>query len=491
MVLTSKVGALPEKANLINGEWRKSDQRNETKSPITGEVIGYYYEPSETDVEEAIQAAQNAFVQTEWRHNRHMRAKALNDLADQLEKRHEEIIKLLSKENGKVIGEAGFEFSLTPPKLRYYAALALTDTGQSAQIQQNFHSTLISEPIGVAGVIVPWNSPVILSVRSFAPALAAGCTCVIKMPAQTALVNGLLAEIIADTPSLPAGVLNIITESGDIVSKKLIEAKEVGVISYTGSTQVGRKIMEGCSKRLKRMSLELGGKTPMIVFNDADLDAVIPTLVAGITTFTGQFCMTGSRILVQSGIAEDVRKRLTEALLTVKVGPGNDPNSQMGPLIDAANAVRVDQKVEEMIAGGAEVIVRGGRGKTEMSVVSESDAYYRPTLLATQNLNSPLIQEEIFGPVASFEIFETDEEAIERANATDYGLSASIWTSNRDRSLRMPNKIDAGTVWINAWAIVFDQFEEGGFKQSGIGRLNGLTALAEFQEYKHVVQATN
>ncbi|WP_340084475.1 aldehyde dehydrogenase family protein [Siminovitchia sp. FSL H7-0308] len=487
--MTNKMGTLPVRANWINGEWRKSAQMNVATSPVNGEVLGHYYEPSEADVHDAIQAAKKTFVHSEWRHNRHMRAKALNDLADQLEKRREEMVQLLSKENGKVLGEAEFEFSLTPPKLRYYAALALTDTGQAAQIQHDLHSTLVSEPLGVAGIIVPWNSPVILSVRSFVPALAAGCTCVVKMPAQTALVNGLLAEIIADTPSIPKGVLNILTESGNVASKKLVKAKEVEVISYTGSTQVGRKIMEGCAKRLKRMSLELGGKTPMIVFDDANLDAVIPTIVAGITTFTGQFCMTGSRILVQSGVAGEVRKRLTEVLSAVRVGPGDDPSSQMGPLIDAANAARVDQTVEKMIADGAEVIVRGGRGQTEGSDVSEHDAYYRPTLLATQDVNSPLIQEEIFGPVASFEIFESEEEAIERANATDYGLSASIWTANRDRSLRMPGKIEAGTVWVNAWAVVFDQFEEGGFKQSGFGRLNGRTALAEFQEYKHIVQA--
>ncbi len=487
--MTSRVGTLPIRANLINGEWRSSDQRIQSISPANGEVLGYYYEPSESDVDDAIRAAKQAFKHSEWRHNRQLRAKALNDLADQLEKRREEIVQLLSKENGKILGEAEFEFSLTPSKLRYYAALALTDSGQSAQIQPGLHSTLVSEPIGVAGVIVPWNSPVILSVRSFAPALAAGCTCVIKMAAQTALVNGLLAEIIAETPSFPTGVINIITESGDTTSKKLVESNDVGVISYTGSTQVGRKIMEGCSKRLKRVSLELGGKTPMIIFNDANLDAVIPTLVAGITTFTGQFCMTGSRILVQSEIAGQVRERLAGALSAVKVGPGDDPNSQMGPLIDGANAARVNQKVEEIIAFGAEAIVRGGRGQAEGTVVSESDAYYRPTLLAVQDLDSPLIQEEVFGPVASFEVFETEEEAIERANATDYGLSASIWTADRERSLRMPSKIEAGSVWVNAWAVVFDQFEEGGFKQSGLGRLNGMSALAEFQEYKHVVQA--
>lgn len=489
--MTEKIETLPVKENYIDGKWRKSNKMNESRSPANGELLGYYFEPTETDVEDAIKAAKRTFNSSEWRNNRHLRAQVLNDIANQLETHREEIVQLLSKENGKTLMEAEFEFNLTPSKLRYYAALALTDTGQSAQIIPGIHSTLVSEPIGVAGIIVPWNSPVILSVRSFAPALAAGCTCVIKMPAQTALVNGLIAEIIASIPSIPAGVINMITESGDTTSKKLVESKDVEVISYTGSTQIGRKIMEGCSKQLKRMSLELGGKTPMIVFDDANLDAVIPTLVAGVTTFTGQFCMTGSRILVESGIANQVRERLTEALSAVKVGPGDEPNSQMGPLIDAVNAVRVDKKVEEIIASGAEVIVRGGRGQTEEAEVTENDAYYRPTLLAVQDLNSPLIQEEVFGPVASFEVFESEEEAIERANATQYGLSASIWTTDRQRSLRMPGKIDAGSVWVNAWAVVFDQFEEGGFKQSGFGRLNGRTALAEFQEYKHIVQTEN
>lgn len=480
---------LPVSSNFINGSWVTSDNRKESINPATGEVIGYFYEPTKEHLKEAIHAAKHAFEETNWKYDREMRARALNQIADKIEERKEEIIQLISKENGKILPEAEFEFSLTPSKLRYYAALALSNLGKSSQIKKGAYSTLVSEPIGVVGIIVPWNAPLVLSVRSFAPALAAGCTCVIKMPAQTALVNGLIAEIIAETKSLPKGVINIITESGDTISKGLVDSPDVGVISYTGSTEVGSKIMENCGKGLKRLSLELGGKTPMIVFDDADLDEVIPTLVAGVTTFGGQFCMTGSRILVQENIADEVKNRLKIALENVRVGPGNDPNSQMGPLIDEENAERVDRIVEQALNDG-EVIVRGGRGQTKGKINDRYDAYYRPALIKVDDVKSPLIQQETFGPVASFEVFADEKEAIYKANATKYGLAASIWTNSRKRSLTLPEKIQAGTVWVNGWGLVFDQFAEGGFKQSGLGRLNGEAALAEFQEYKHIVQLT-
>lgn len=480
---------LPIRANLIDGEWLKNDQLKETTCPVTGDVLGYYHEPEEKDLRLAIDVANNTFNETDWKHNRELRAQALNELADNIEARKDELIHLISKENGKIIPEAAFEFSLTPSKLRYYASLALSDTGQSAEIKKGAYSTLVSEPIGVAGIIVPWNSPLILSVRSFAPALAAGCTAIIKMPAQTALINGLIAEIVNNTKSLPKGVLSIVTESGDLFAKGLVDSPDVHVISYTGSTQVGRKIMASCSNRLKRSSLELGGKTPMIVFEDADMDAVIPTLVASITTFTGQFCMTGSRILVHENIAAEVEARLKEALQQVKVGPGTDADSQMGPLIDQNSAIRVNKIVEDALKDNR-AIVRGGRGQAEGVVNATYDAYYRPSLIKVNDSHSSLVQNETFGPVASFEVFANDEEAIEKANATEYGLAASVWTNCRRRSLTMPEKIKAGTVWVNSWGLVFDQFEEGGFNQSGLGRLNGKSALSEFQEFKHIVQAT-
>ncbi|MGI5995819.1 MAG: aldehyde dehydrogenase family protein, partial [Saccharomonospora viridis] len=433
-----------------------------------------------------IQVAKRTFATHEWRTNRQLRAQVLNEMADRIEAAADELALLLARENGKTLAQAQFELSLTPSKLRYYAAEALTDSGRGARVRPGVYSLLLTEPVGVAGVIVPWNSPVVLAVRSFAPALAAGCTVVMKMPAQTALVNTRLAELLADCPSLPAGVLNVFTESGSVGAELLVSSPDVAAISYTGSTAVGRKIMSNAGATLKRLSLELGGKTPMIVFADADLDAAVPTLVAGITTFAGQFCMAGSRILVESSVADEVRSRLVTALNQVKLGPGDAEDSQMGPLIDLAARDRLEALIEDSL-GDAEVILRGGRPEEEELA---HGAYFRPALLGVRDTDSPLVQRELFGPVATFEVFQTEDEAVEKANATEYGLAASVWTADGARGLRMADALDAGTVWTNGWAVVLDQFEEGGFKQSGLGRLNGHRAVEEFQEYKHIVQLT-
>ncbi len=470
----------------IGGNWVESATTGVSYSPADGTELGTYYEVEKDQVAEAIQVAKRTFATHEWRTNRQLRAQVLNEMADRIEAAADELALLLARENGKTLAQAQFELSLTPSKLRYYAAEDLTDSGRGARVRPGVYSLLLTEPVGVAGVIVPWNSPVVLAVRSFAPALAAGCTVVMKMPAQTALVNTRLAELLADCPSLPAGVLNVFTESGSVGAELLVSSPDVAAISYTGSTAVGRKIMSNAGATLKRLSLELGGKTPMIVFADADLDAAVPTLVAGITTFAGQFCMAGSRILVESSVADEVRSRLVTALNQVKLGPGDAEDSQMGPLIDLAARDRLEALIEDSL-GDAEVILRGGRPEEEELA---HGAYFRPALLGVRDTDSPLVQRELFGPVATFEVFQTEDEAVEKANATEYGLAASVWTADGARGLRMADALDAGTVWTNGWAVVLDQFEEGGFKQSGLGRLNGHRAVEEFQEYKHIVQLT-
>jgi acyl-CoA reductase-like NAD-dependent aldehyde dehydrogenase len=219
----------------------------------------------------------------------------------------------------------------------------------------------------------------------------------------------------------------------------------------------------------------------MIVFEDADLDAVVPTLTAAVTTFSGQFCMTGSRILVQRPVADELRERLSKSLSAIKVGPGDDPTSEMGPMIDAANAQRVDAIVRES-QSYATVLVRGG-------ALDPSSAYYHPSLVEVDDPMSAIVQQEVFGPVATFEIFDTEADAIRLANITEYGLSASIWSRDVDRPRRVATRLRAGTVWANVWAIVVDQFEEGGFKQSGVGRLNGPRSLEEFLETKTLLHA--
>ncbi|MFJ4768177.1 aldehyde dehydrogenase family protein [Streptomyces uncialis] len=475
----------PYARNHIDGVWTDSDTIRESIDPATGLVLGRYADGGPKEARAAIDAARRAFRTGDWSRDRDLRAKALFEMSDRMAARRDELVALLSQENGKIPSEAALEVDLTISKIRYYGALALTESGRASEVKPGLYSMTLRQPVGVAGVIAPWNSPVILSVRSFAPALAAGATVVLKLPAQTALTNSLLFEIVAGTPSLPRGVFNAFTESGSQGARLIVADPGVDVISYTGSTRVGRSIMADASASLKGMSLELGGKTPMIVFDDADLDVAVPVLAKAVTTFTGQFCMTGSRILVQRGIADELRSRLSAALEAVRVGPGTDPASEMGPLVDHANADRVDQVVADS-AAYAKILVRGGR-ITEGPLAA--GAFVRPSLVEVEDVERPIVQQEVFGPVATFEVFDDEADAISRANATEFGLAASVWSRDVDRPLRVGRELEAGTVWANTWAVIVDQMEEGGFKQSGVGRLNGERALEEFQEIKHFVHA--
>lgn len=469
--------------NWINGEWVSSNNINDSINPATYEVIGQYADATLADAQSAIDAAKYAFHNTDWKDNRSLRSKVLHELADSFERHTDALIDILSTENGKIKGEAGFEVTMVPAKLRYYAALTMTEYGRALEPKPGSFSVVLRQAMGIAGIIVPWNSPVILFIRSLAPALAAGATTAVKMPGQTAQTNALVAKVISEVKSLPKGVVNIFSEVGSDGSKLLVESPDVPVISFTGSTGTGRAISSVGAKYLKRFGLELGGKTPMIVFNDADLNAVVPKLEKALTVFSGQFCMTGSRLLVQREIADELRRKIAEQLERVKVGPAADPSSDMGPLIDKPNVERVNQVVEKAIQEGAHVIVRGGPvTEGELS----KGAFYRPTLLEVTNNKLDIIQKETFGPVLTLQIFDTEAEAIALANDNEYGLAASIWTRDVDRPLRVARDIEAGTIWINDWAVIYDEFEEGGFKQSGLGRLNGVAAMDDFIEYKHI-----
>jgi acyl-CoA reductase-like NAD-dependent aldehyde dehydrogenase len=314
---------------------------------------------------------------------------------------------------------------------------------------------------------------------------AAGNTVAVKMPGQTALVANLVSQIIAEVTSLPRGVVNIFTESGNTGAPCLVASPDVQVISYTSSTTVGRIVAANGAPTLKRMNLELGGKTPMIVFDDADLDSTVPLLAAGIMTFGGEFCMTGSRILVQRGVADEVRTRLAGLLENVRVGDGMDPETDMGPLIDKADVTRVDGLVQAALAY-AKPVVRGGPA-TDGALAA--GAFYRPSLLEVEDVSTDLVQKEVFGPVATFEVFDTETDAVARANATEYGLAAGIFTTSINISRQVSREIHAGTIWTNTWAAINDGFAVGGYKQSAIGRLRGPLAITEFAEAKTVVHA--
>ena len=469
----------------IGGEWVGSGTVSESVNPATGAVLGRWADGGEAEARAAIAAARRAFETSPWSRDRSLRHRALSEMADRFDAHADELGTLVTKENGKILAQGMFESGTAGGTLRHNAAQALTDTGISAEVAPGQWFSTYAEPAGVVGIIVPWNGPVALFIRSLGPALAAGNTVAVKMPGQTALVANLMSQIIAEVKSLPRGVVNIFTESGNTGAPYLVASPDVQVVSYTGSIAVGRIVASTGAPTLKRMNLELGGKTPMIVFDDADLDTTVPLLATAVTTFTGQFCMTGSRILVQRGVADEVRMRLARSFENVRLGDGLDPGTDMGPLINKATVARVDGMVEAALAY-AKPVVRGGPA-TEGALAA--GAFYRPALLEVEDVNHNIVQKEVFGPVATFEVFDTETDAIARANATEFGLAAGIFTGSINISRRVSREIHAGTIWTNTWAELNDGFAEGGYKQSGIGRLRGPLAITDFQEAKTVVHA--
>ncbi|KQM20798.1 aldehyde dehydrogenase family protein [Novosphingobium sp. Leaf2] len=473
--------------HLIGGEWLDAGEPGESFNPATGDVIGTYGLAGAVEAERAISAAGKAFKESGWKDDHRLRASVLNAMADAFEARFDELVALTGLENGKVNFHAQIEIGIAPQTLRYNAALALTEAGRAAEREPGQISLTLKQPVGIAGIIAPWNSPCALVTRSLAPALAAGCTAVVMLPYQTAQLNHLIAQIIASTKGLPPGVVNLIT-GGKEAGEAIVASPKVPTISFTGSTATGRAIAANAAPLVKRLGLELGGKTPLIVFDDADLDAAVGAAVAALTVFSGQFCMTGSRLLVQRGVADKVAQALGEALSAVRVGPAAEPSSEMGPLIDKASVQRVDRMVEAAIDAGARAIVRGGP-VTEGALAK--GAFYRPTLLEVTDNADEIIQREVFGPVLAMQVFDTEDEAVSMANDTEYGLAASVWSRDLNRQVRMARALDAGTVWINGWAALSDQFEEGGFKQSGLGRMRGLAVLEDFIEHKHISFVTS
>lgn len=469
----------------IAGSWVDSNTVSESINPATGEVLGQWYDGGEAEARAAIAAARKTYMTSPWSRDRSVRFRALSEMADRFDAHIDDLGRLVTQENGKKLADGMFESSTAGSTLRHNAAQTLIEAGISAEVAPGLWFSQYSEPAGVVGIIVPWNGPVALFIRSLAPALAAGNTVAIKMPGQTALVANRLSQIIAEVESLPAGVVNIFTESGNSGAPYLVASPDVQVISYTGSIAVGRIVAADGARTLKRMNLELGGKTPMIVFDDADLDKAIPLVASAVTTFSGQFCMTGSRILVQRGVADQVRAGLSAIFERVRLGDGLDPETDMGPLIDKPNVARVDGMVEAALAY-AKVIVRGGPA-TEGALAK--GAFFRPALIEVEDVNSEIVQKEVFGPVATFEVFDTEADAISRANATEMGLAAGIFTENLATSRRVSREIQAGTIWTNAWATLNDGFAEGGYKQSGVGRLRGSVGISEFQEVKTVVHS--
>ncbi len=447
-------------------------------NPATEMTIGHYAPANAEMVELAASAARQAFETSAWSRDARLRAAVLLRFADALLSSKGEIIELLTQENGKLRPEAAGEVMAAASEARFYAGLARVPQGRSGEVVPDSLSIIRREAAGVAAIIVPWNAPVTLLVRSLAPALAAGCAVVVKPAPQTTLINHLVLSKLLSDDTIPPGIVNLVNEDGTVVGQTLAASRNVDVISFTGSSATGKAIMAASAPTLKRLSLELGGKSPAIVFPDADLDRATDELSFGALSVAGQFCMCASRFLIHEAVADEMRERLGARFLEIRVGPASDPASQMGPVIDAGNRDRLEGLID-LAAEHADFILRGARP-------DGAGTFLTPTLVQVDDLQSRLIQEELFGPIITFETFATEAEALGKAHATDFGLAASVHTKDLSRAHRLASRLRAGTVWLNCHRRQFAEVEVGGFGDSGLGRLHGAEGLDDFLETKHV-----
>lgn len=470
---------------LINGRWVPAPSHGTRFNPATGAAIGTYANAGEAEAQAAISAARTAFERASWAQNPRLRQQVMLKWADGMERRADELARLLTLENGKVLGQSRGEVGAAVSEVRYYAGLARHMPGHVLEVEPGVFSTMLKEPAGVAGLIIPWNAPVVLLVRALTPALAAGCTVVIKPAPQTALITAAVIAALHDVPGLPPGAVNLLSESGHVVAQTLVTSPDVDVLSFTGSNATGVRIMAAAAPTMKKLSLELGGKSACLVFEDVDVDRVAPQLAAAATIISGQQCTAARRVLVHAAKYEAMKDALTRALAALVVAPGDQVGAQVGPLIDQAACERVDALTQRAMDEADEVLLRGSR----LAGAPAGSSFLTPTLVAHQDSSAFFVQEEIFGPLLVLERFEDEKEAVQRANHSEYGLSASVWTHDGARALRVARALRNGTVWINDHNKLFAEAETGGYRRSGLGRLHGFDALIDFTEIKHIYQS--
>ncbi|MGZ2453845.1 betaine-aldehyde dehydrogenase [Rhizobium ruizarguesonis] len=473
----------------IDGQWVKPAKGGtcEVINPATEEVIHRIAAATAEDVDLAVKAARRAFDRDGWpKLTGARRAGYLRAIADGIRARQAEIARLEVLDNGKPFPEADWDVADAAGCFDFYAGLAeqLDNNPEEAIAlpDARFTSKAVREPIGVAGAIIPWNYPLLMAAWKVAPALAAGCTVVLK-PAELTSLTALELAAVADEAGLPAGVLNIVTGAGSIAGQAIIDHRQVDKLAFTGSGPVGSKIMAAAARDIKRVSLELGGKSPFVVFEDADIDKAVEWIMFGIFWNQGQVCSATSRVLVHEAIYGRLLERLVEETNRIKIGSGLDEGTLLGPLVSKRQYDQVVAAIEGARKAGATVACGGTRPEG-----FDRGFYLRPTVLADVPLDSDAWKEEIFGPVVCVRSFKTEEEAVELANDSRFGLAAAVMSKDDTRAERVAAAFRAGIVWINCSQPTFTEAPWGGYKESGIGRELGRWGLDNYLETKQITR---
>jgi acyl-CoA reductase-like NAD-dependent aldehyde dehydrogenase len=467
----------------IGGEYVDADETRELTEPATGQPLARVAVATTEDVDRAVEAARAALAGDWLKTSPTERSRLLHALADAIVGERKNLAELESRNVGKAISSVKAELNQAVENFRFYASAIASIAGRSNPMGGSLLFYSLKEPVGVAGQIVPWNYPLTMTTWKLAPALAAGCTVVLKPDAATPLSALRLAELARDV-GFPAGVINVVPGPGPSIGAHLVKHPGIDKVAFTGSTATGVQIMKMAADGIKRVTLELGGKSPNIVFADADLASAVPSAVWSVYYSAGQSCEARSRVLVERSIYDDFVAQFSEKAQSLKVGDPLDPETQVGSLISEDHRSKVHGYVERGVDEGAEVVTGG-------APVDGAGAFYPPTVLAQVDNAMSVAQEEIFGPVVTVIPFEDEKDAIRIANDVKYGLMATVWTGDPARGHRVAARIKSGTVGINMPYTAFPGIPFGGYKQSGFGRELGLDTLELYLETKSVIVNTS
>ena len=470
--------------HFIHGKWITPAEGGyfESTNPATLEVLYTAARGTKADIDTAVRAARTAFENPLWRDlSQTKRGHLLRKLGDLVGEHADELARMETEDNGKLLREMRGQLATLPEYLYYYAGLA--DKVQGSQVP-TMNPAILNytqrEPLGVVGAITPWNSPLTLTTSKLAPALAAGNTIVIKPSEYTSRTVLRLAELTVEA-GFPDGVINVVTGMGAEAGAALVDHPEIAKISFTGSTATGSAIAASAASRFIGCTLELGGKSPNIVFEDANIPNAAMGVVAGIFAAAGQTCIAGSRVFAHRSVYDELLEKVAERAKSIVIGNPLEDTTELGPLAFAAQQEKVGSYVDLGVSEGAKVLTGGGRPDVELP-----GYFYAPTVLTDVDNSMRVVREEIFGPVAAIMPFDTEEEVLRLANDTQYGLAAGVWTQNLARAHRMSRKLEAGTVWVNTYRAMSPMSPRQGFKNSGVGIEHGLESMHEYTRLKSI-----